>query len=350
MKVSKMPGFGSFGAIVEDFEWDQPEAYQELKELNLKTLVTVVRSDGIERFDTVAKNIHHITDRRPSRFVMKYGLRRDYSDVMTDDERRNTEINGRWAIPNYTGWFRVTGKKDNEGKMLGAFGDTELLWHSNEFAQVSFAPLVILYGMNHMNTSSTSFLQSADWYDKQTESFKSELNELVSDCIWNKKAIMPSSNEDQELNMRMFFVPQEHLEMPLVMDSPGGFRGLHYSKFISGFKGMSKADSDKIIAKIESELFVPEYQYDYWWDNPRGDLVLFEQSITLHMRKIKEDMNMISELHERLAYRFAGDYAGKDVNYNGFIHEDFHRQKEEFLVKMADLKQQEIAHGVRKIN
>lgn len=337
MKVSKMPGFGSYGAIVEDFPWDQPEAYDELRELNIKTLVTVVKGDGINRFDSVVKNVRHVVATRPGRMTLKYGPMSDYSQVMTEEEKLNQRINGKWMLgPIAPGWARVTGKKDEQGDTLGAFGDTELLWHSNEFARPTFAPVVVLYGMTHMNTSATCFIQSADWYSRQSESFKSELNELISICDWDKRAIMPSGDQGQELNMRMAFVPQNGSRMPLVMDSVCGARGLHYSKFIVGFDGMSKADSDKIINKIESELFVPEYQYDYWWDNPGGDMVLFEQSITLHMRKIAEGLDLRGELKERNAHRLAGDYQGY-IDYNGFLQEEFRgiRQRD-LIVKLHD--------------
>jgi hypothetical protein len=337
MKVSKMPGFGSLGTIVEDFEWDQPQAYEELRELNIKSLVTVVRGDGVNRFDSVVKNMRHVVATRPGRNTLKYGLMRDYSGVMTEEEEINQRINGKWMIgESAPGWVRVTGKRDEEGNTLGAFGDTELLWHSNEFARPTFAPVVVLYGMTHMNTSATCFVHSADWYDKQSESFRSELNELISICDWDKNALMPSGDSNLELNMRMAFVPQNGSRMPLVMDSVGGSRGLHYSKFIVGFEGMTKADSDKIINKIESELFVPEYQYDYWWDNPGGDLVLFEQSITLHMRKIVEGLDLRGELKERNAHRLAGDYRGH-INYNGFLQKEFRDIRQtELIAKLND--------------
>ena len=32
MKVSKMPGFGSMGTIVENFDWKDPEEYKRLKD------------------------------------------------------------------------------------------------------------------------------------------------------------------------------------------------------------------------------------------------------------------------------------------------------------------------------
>ena len=76
-------------------------------------------------------------------------------------------------------WARVTGKRDVQGDLTGIFGDTELLWHSNESGIYSFAPLVALYGAQHMSTSATGFCQMTDWFERQTQAFQSELKELV---------------------------------------------------------------------------------------------------------------------------------------------------------------------------
>jgi alpha-ketoglutarate-dependent taurine dioxygenase len=220
-----------------------------------------------------------------------------------------------------TNWTRVTGQRDNRGNPTGVFGDTELLWHSNESGQYSFSPLVALYGAEHMTTSATGFCQMTDWYEKQTQSFRSELDSLVCLHAWKPRAIEPQAEERYEITIKKNFVGFEDTvtEMPLVIQSPGGIRGLHFSDAtIVGFKDMSQLEYEKLIAKMKKEIFTPEYVYDHWWDNDTGDLLLFDNSIMVHNRTIRPDLDMTTELRKRLGYRSAMDYAGLE-NYMPFF-------------------------------
>jgi hypothetical protein len=105
---------------------------------------------------------------------------------------------------------------------------------------------------------------------------------------------------------------------------------LHWSTWITGFEGMSQQDSDKLLAKITKEIFVEEYQYDYWWDHSKGDMVLFDNTVTMHMRKVKDNLDLKSELHERLGYRNVGDYAGLE-DYNPFLQQEFQEKREKLM-------------------
>jgi alpha-ketoglutarate-dependent taurine dioxygenase len=94
--------------------------------------------------------------------------------------------------------------------------------------------------------------------------------------------------------------PEEDSEIPLVIQSPGGIRGLHYSiNTVSQIKGMSIEDSRKIFDMIDKELFVDKYIYDHWYQS-NNDLCLFDNSITLHRRQ--------GDIKNRLCYRIQYDY------------------------------------------
>jgi hypothetical protein len=63
------------------------------------------------------------------------------------------------------------------GNSLGGFTrDAECLWHTHESGCHYFHHLNVLYGAKGMLNTSTGFVQAADWYEKQSESFKSELD------------------------------------------------------------------------------------------------------------------------------------------------------------------------------
>jgi hypothetical protein len=322
MKTTKINGLGSFGMYVDDFEWDSADAWRELKQINLKSLLTVVRGDKTNQFRSVLKNSHLLGRPRRTRdayYIEKYGT--DFLEKRnewSEEDQISFELVSKWGIKLDNieipagNWSRVTGKRDSKGDLTGIFGDTELLWHSNESGQYSFAPLVALYGAEGMTTSATGFCQMTDWYEKQTESFRSELDDLVCLHSWKPRAIEPQADDRYEVAMKKNFVGFNDMvtELPLVIQSPGGIRGLHFSEHtIIGFKDMAHAEYVKLVERLKKEIFTPEYVYDHWWDNDTGDLLLFDNSIMVHNRSIRADLNMTEVLQKRLGYRCAMDYA-----------------------------------------
>jgi alpha-ketoglutarate-dependent taurine dioxygenase len=117
-------------------------------------------------------------------------------------------------------------------------------------------------------------------------------------------------------------------ELPLVIQSPAGIKGLHYSiNTISGIKGMSQAESKKVFDYIDKTLFVDKYIYDHWYQQD-NDLCLFDNSVTLHRR--------LGGIADRLCYRIQYDY-GKLIpsNYNPYFSEPF---QSEYRTEKDDIR------------
>jgi alpha-ketoglutarate-dependent taurine dioxygenase len=185
---------------------------------------------------------------------------------------------------NNTSIIKVTGKKKEDGQPLGLFAEGELLWHSNESGNLIFSPGVSLLGVEGLVGSSTGFVTTADWYQSQTESFKSELNEMILQHEFTPGRINPGLRETQDSILHRNMCP-EPVELPLVAQSPGGIIGLHYSvNTIKSIKGMTEKDSQAVFDEINKTLFVDKYIYDHWYEND-NDLCLFDNSITLHRRQ-----------------------------------------------------------------
>ena len=62
---------------------------------------------------------------------------------------------------------------------------------------------------------------------------------------------------------------------------------------------MSRADSAKVFAEIDKHLFTDENIFDHWYQQD-NDLLLFDNSITLHRR--------LPGHPDRVAYRVQYDY------------------------------------------
>jgi alpha-ketoglutarate-dependent taurine dioxygenase len=339
MKVTKMPGFGSYGAIVDNFDWNNPNDYAELGELNLQTLATVVRGDGTDRFNSVYEHLPWAVESRPFglRWVLKYGS--NWRNCLTAEDLASLDVVKHWAIPDVNnGWIRVSGKRNEQGKYTGLTPASELLWHTDEASMASFSPVLVMYGMEHMTTSATGFLQTADWYNQQSSSFKSELDELVSIYHWDNDKVSPGADIDNELVAKGSLVPVDGETMPMVIESPGGIKGINFSTLITGFVGMSDKDSARILDKISKELFVPENIFDYWWERDCGDMILFDQSITMHRRIVKPGYDYKTELSKRMAYRIVGDYV-KNSSYNPFKqNSEAHAKRQQALDYIAQAK------------
>ena len=340
MKITKVDGLGRFGCIVEDMNYDSVEDWEKLKQINLETLVTVVRGGGKDRFNELVKNAPLIGRNRRSHetiLTKKYGPN-PYASVDKWDavDKLFLQANSRWAkhqqLPE--NWHLVSGEVDSEGKSLGAFGNVECLWHSNESGCYYFTPLVILYGSTGMLGSSTGFCTSTDWYEKQSNSFRSELDQLIAHHAYKPYSVAPGADPDHEAVLRRNFYMDDGADMPLVIKSPGGIVGLHFTySSVQSFVGMSKNESEALIKKLVDELYVPEYTYDAWWENDTGDFIMFDNTITTHNRTLRPGLPLSETLARRLAYRSHMDYRGL-IEYEPFFQEEYNNKRKEYTDPM----------------
>jgi len=327
MKITKIPGFGGYGALIENFDYRDPSEYLELKQTSLEHLVTIVDGGDQDRFDSLNQHLDLVTKARPytARWAAMYGW--DWENKVSKDEIEVFDTVKKWVVnENYLGWTKVSGQIDDYGKPLGVFGETELLWHNDDGANINFHPLINLYTAQHANTSATCFLQTATWYEKQSESFRSELNELVCKYQWDNAKIQPGSDKLNETIVRSNHMPPNYVDIPLVVTTPGGITGIYFNPMVTGFAGMNDRESTDLMAKITNEIYKPEYQYDHWYKNSRGDLVIVDQCVTLHCRKIDSNLNVKEELLQRLLYRCPSDYTGLE-NWNPFGIEMYNQER-----------------------
>jgi alpha-ketoglutarate-dependent taurine dioxygenase len=337
MEVSKLDGLGSYGTIIDNFNWNDPASYDILKTVNLKSLVTVVRGYGKDNFPALCKHFNRVVrDRVPGSLrVLRYG--RDWRNCLTEQDKAAIHATKQWAIADdiTTGWNPITAKKAPNGLARGIYGGTEMDWHTDETYSPTFAPVVALYGVNNMKVTHTSFLQTADWYESQSESFRSEIHDLIAIHKWDSEVVQPGMDEVNQLAIKSSIMPDEYAETPLVLTSPGGIKGINFSLLITGFKDVSEAESTRILDHIRQTLFKQEYMYSYFWEYNQGDLILFDQSITMHARKVNENFDVETELKKRLAYRNTGEFAGM-TDYNPYHHKEYADRRRERIALLDD--------------
>ena len=313
MKISRIPGCGSFGVFIDDvnFETITEEEWIEIGKIHLKELVTIIRGANIKRdvFYTFMKKWGKDRLNWAAMLFLKYPWANgdvdcirnspivEQSDKDLIEEFVRVRIGGHRELGNI---LKVTGKKDKDGKRLGMFAEGELLWHSNESGDIAFTPGVALLAAQGTTKSSTGFMTTTDYYYKVSDSFRSEMDEMVLVHNFTPGKINPGLNDDQDNLMYKNMCPDPNTEIPLVIKSPGGIKGLHYSfNTVTGIKDMNSEDASSVLREIRKGLNTPDYSYDHWYQND-GDLVLFDNSITQHRRQ--------GVTKDRVCFRYCYDY------------------------------------------
>jgi alpha-ketoglutarate-dependent taurine dioxygenase len=341
MKVSKIPGLGRFGIFIDDVDFDllSDQEWEEIGKLHLENFVTIIRDCNL-RWQNQPEWLMKWGD---TRYGIRYNILKKYSGYTWSkvvklalensplideiDKIRLANIAKMQEIDPHTGRhvMRVSGKKDEDGHPLGMFAEGELLWHSNESGTLTFTPGVALLGGEGMIGSSTGFLTTPDYYENVSNSFRSELDEMILIHRFTPGRINPGLRIEQDEVMHANMCPVDDVEIPIVMRSPGGIIGLHYSiNTIYGIKGATKEESDKIFETINKELFVEKYIYDHWYKS-NNDLCLFDNSITLHRR--------LGSTENRLAYRVQHDYSNLQKDFwQPYLKEEYAKKYKEEII------------------
>lgn len=332
MKISKIPGLGRFGVFIDDLDFNTitDEEWMEVGQLHLKSLVTIIRNVnvGLSEYERrmnqwgVTRNLHAI------KLCKKYQITDTELGLLLTNEVINgitvSDDDRKWIanvanilateVGHTTGLLRVSGKRDEQGNPLGMFQEGELLWHSNESGQLAFTPGVSLLGNSGVVGSATGFVTTTDWYESQTNSFRSELDEMIIEHEFTPGRINPGLREDQDDIMYRNMCP-EPSEIPLVIQSPIGIKGLHYSvNTINKIKGMTVEESQRMFDIINKGILTEENIYDHWYQQD-NDLCLFDNSITLHRR--------LGGIKDRLCYRLQHDYTKLTPLINPYLSEPY---------------------------
>jgi len=350
--ITKIPGLGDYGVFVDgaDLENISMEEWKEVYgKLHLDTLVTIFRGTNLSpnRWSELITTLGRGNSLSPYTFLKKYNLQLDNTlpigqafnkiwgelkagvyPLTPEDQSFVTESDHTRAPVSMGQAQRVSGQRDEQGRRLGIFAEGELLWHSNESGHLAFTPGVSLLAIEHVIGTSTGFSTTARWYQDQSEAFRSELDELICQHEFQPGKINPGLNHVQDYNLKHNFCPTPN-QLPLVIDSPGGIAGLHFSpNTVTGFVGMAQPESNALLERLKTELFAESNVYDHWYKTQHGDLLLFDNSITQHRR--------LGDVKNRLLYRIGTSYRNLlDYQYQPYRQPEFQHRLEEELADIT---------------
>jgi len=312
MKVSKIPGLGRFGIFVDDVDFDHltDEEWMEIGRLHIKNLVTIIRNTNatleqfnqrINQFGTQRLNLTNILITKYKKTMIELYQMLEQDDPVLEQSDRDMLISAKNIALHIGSMHKVEDGFTEQGIPNGPFPEGELGWHSNEPGHLTSVPGVALYGRRGMVGSATGFCTTVDWYEQQSESFRSELDEMIVIHQFTPDKFLKGLKSKIALNMLyQTSGPVQGSEVPMVIQSPGGIRGLHYSyTSVFGIKGMSQKESQRIFDIIDQGIFQDQFLYDHWYQQDH-DMLLFDNSITTHRR--------IGKAENRMAARLTFDY------------------------------------------
>ena len=181
-----------------------------------------------------------------------------------------------------SGIARISFEKTDDGEPTGAFPNGKLGWHCDQQALYETQRVIGLMSLYGSENSQTSFLCTAEMYDKLNKEDKTMIDELVCVSAWDGEMARGLDTKQLEV-LRYHMVPMDGIEQPLKQETATGVNGIKYpSHSFSHFKGMSKEDSLKYRDHLWSLLNKPEYIYTHDWKD--GQIMFMDQNITLHAR------------------------------------------------------------------
>ena len=279
MKLSPIPNLEGYGVFVDDIDFNHltRDQWMSLGKLQMEQLVMIIRRTGINinRFHQVMK--------------MWGKCRQNYAAK----EETDTEVAKEYAR---IGGHAATGHIVRVAEENGLFGSGDLLWHSNESGDIAFTPGVALLGDHGMTKSATGFMVTSPYYYSLSESMRSELDEMV--LVHNFQEGKINVNDENNVVYKNM-CPEPETEIPLVIQSPAGIKGLHFPyNTTTRIKDYPIEESVRLLEEIKFKL--TQYYYDYWWEND-DDLLIFDNSIVQHRR--------LGDTTDRLCYRYQFDYS-----------------------------------------
>ena len=339
--VTKIPGFGDLGIYVDDVDFTNmhDDEWMEWGRIPVQGCVTIFRKTNI--FPNQYLRLNSLWGRSLNcsfyGFLKKYNITLDmdlkdpYADAVNrikqvadkEDLAIFKETEDITHLPNVQ---RVTGRRYPDGRHMGIFPEGDLHWHSNESGQLVNNPGVFLLAIANVKNTSTGFCVTANWYQQQSESFRSELDEMFMDHDFFADRLSTGLHPAQSRMMKKNFAPEPSV-LPLIIQSPGGIKGLHYSPHTVGkVHGMSLEESDKFLQWLGDELFKEPHVHDHWYQS-NGDLLIFDNSITLHRR--------LGDVSTRLLLRSASSYNKiLDHTYQPYFHKEYAQQYQERITDM----------------
>lgn len=222
----------------------------------------------------------------------------------------------------------VSYRKDDKGRPIGLFPNGELDWHSDQNALDDAPRTIGLMSLSDSANSKTQFLCTHDAYEGLSSDMQSTVKELICRHQWIDNLVAPGLDRVQASLVRYNMIPLDGMETKLYSESATGLPGIKFpSHSFNGFVGMSKEESNKIIAELKRAVYNNKYVYTQDWQD--GQIVFMDQEITLHKRPtnitdgnkrtMARTITYLDKLYPSKTPMSKVRYNGQEYSYDEFI-------------------------------
>ena len=250
---------------------------------------------------------------------------RDGYAILHDQEltqRELVEVSNRFGDCESYGYFMnpkdnpeisiVSDQKDEDGKAIGIFGDTELQWHANGTARHIFDEICVsLYCVEECVDTVLSICNQCDAFVDLSEWDKLRYRSIDIQLDNKKDAIYKISEHDlpdspapeNEMGTGADFYKEDIDRRPLVGKHPIDDREYLYFMvpFIVGaFQNGERINHEALYDELWEKLFRSKYMVHHVFR--KGDLLFMDQLHTIHRRSPIYNK-------ERMLWRTAFDYS-----------------------------------------
>ena len=343
MKITRFP-VGNYGIIIDGLDLDNMsnDQWAEIGQLHLKNLVTIIRGSkcNVNKFSSL---IHQWG---AEFWGLKYSLLKKYNldwntfqtaaladlPIIDDIDKEILDILYQASAVTNNGksinFF--SSSRDSNGN-YGLYGGQELDWHMHSSGKYAFEHAVSLLAAENVVGTATGFVNTADYYESVSESFRSELKEMIVLHRYTYADVTPPFRPAEEAVLRFKMCPVQDTEIPMVVKSPGGITGLHFAPpTFYKIKGASDQESKRIFDEISKGVFSEKHIYDHWYTQD-GDFMTFDNSITLHRR--------VGQSENRKIYRLEHTYDNLlDKFYNPYFQEKYSKEHRKAIRQIIKLE------------
>jgi alpha-ketoglutarate-dependent taurine dioxygenase len=193
-------------------------------------------------------------------------------------------------------FLRVSGKKDDEGRVGIAAYESEMVWHCNDPGEANRLPMVWLYGAEGTLGSRTSYNNNVLSYKDLPEDLKIEIENYHLEVI---KEMGLDIN-----NMETNGIIAEY-KPPLVITNIANQKGLFFPMYhIVKIQEATEERSEEILKFLREHIVQEQYVYHHDWRD--GDIVIGEQNLGIHKRW------PFKQIGQRTLHRAAFDFPDQD--------------------------------------
>ena len=278
--------------IIDDFDMSKvtQEDINQISKLIAKHTLVVIRNQNISIADEVR--------------ILKM-FKDTQTFVVADSDDYVSTLAGAMVEGSEDLFLRVSGKKDEQGRVGIAAYDCEMVWHCNEPGVEDRKPIVWLHSVEGSKGSRTSYTNNSLSYTDLPEDLKVELENCHLEIYQGLGLGKDDLESDYEELLKMGKDGLAEYNPSLIKINKAGNKGIYFPMYhVHKIKELDEKRSKEITDFLCKFVVREEYVYHHDWED--GDILIADQEIGIHKRW------PFKKITERTLHRACFDYPDQD--------------------------------------